>query len=180
MFVWASSVLFWNQCWFTCCIIYKKTVSIAWELIRTLFLSQKALAMRIRIAYKVNNQDKLEQGHINFPPGLWRDWHFHLSRSRVWCYLLFYILHWEREASDRFAFFLLPPLLFRPLAAQVPIKIGTFAISFSLVCSYQHRRARVLFWAEKRNKIAFASVIFVFYICHFKVLSELILPVQAK
>ncbi|KAJ6834095.1 AP-1 complex subunit gamma-2-like [Iris pallida] len=32
---------------------------------------QKALAMRIRIAYKVNNQDKLEQGQINnFPSGL--------------------------------------------------------------------------------------------------------------
>ncbi|XP_058112225.1 AP-1 complex subunit gamma-2-like [Magnolia sinica] len=32
---------------------------------------QKALAMRIRIAYKVNNQDVLEQGQINnFPPGL--------------------------------------------------------------------------------------------------------------
>ncbi|KAG1364069.1 AP-1 complex subunit gamma-2 [Cocos nucifera] len=32
---------------------------------------QKALAMRIRIAYKVNNQDKLEQGQItNFPRGL--------------------------------------------------------------------------------------------------------------
>eukprot|EP00262_Sarcandra_glabra_P001027 TRINITY_DN11040_c0_g2_i1.p1 TRINITY_DN11040_c0_g2~~TRINITY_DN11040_c0_g2_i1.p1 ORF type:complete len:780 (-),score=154.51 TRINITY_DN11040_c0_g2_i1:239-2497(-) len=32
---------------------------------------QKALAMRIRIAYKVNNQDVLEQGQVsNFPPGL--------------------------------------------------------------------------------------------------------------
>ncbi|KAF3779096.1 AP-1 complex subunit gamma-2 [Nymphaea thermarum] len=32
---------------------------------------QKPLAMRIRIAYKVNNQDMLEQGQINnFPPGL--------------------------------------------------------------------------------------------------------------
>ncbi|XP_073000592.1 AP-1 complex subunit gamma-2-like [Typha latifolia] len=32
---------------------------------------QKSLAMRIRIAYKVNNEDKLEQGQItNFPPGL--------------------------------------------------------------------------------------------------------------
>ncbi|THU54552.1 hypothetical protein C4D60_Mb10t26300 [Musa balbisiana] len=32
---------------------------------------QKALAMRMRIAYKVNNQDKLEQGQVNnFPPGL--------------------------------------------------------------------------------------------------------------
>ncbi|KAJ6824898.1 AP-1 complex subunit gamma-2-like [Iris pallida] len=32
---------------------------------------QKALAMRIRLAYKVNNQDKLEQGQINnFPSGL--------------------------------------------------------------------------------------------------------------
>ncbi|KAJ6797801.1 AP-1 complex subunit gamma-2-like [Iris pallida] len=32
---------------------------------------QKPLAMRIRIAYKVNNQDKLEQGQINnFPSGL--------------------------------------------------------------------------------------------------------------
>ncbi|KAJ8472260.1 hypothetical protein OPV22_026603 [Ensete ventricosum] len=31
----------------------------------------KALAMRMRIAYKVNNQDKLEQGQVdNFPPGL--------------------------------------------------------------------------------------------------------------
>ncbi|CAA6657612.1 unnamed protein product [Spirodela intermedia] len=32
---------------------------------------QKALAMRMRLAYKVNNQDTLEQGQIsNFPPGL--------------------------------------------------------------------------------------------------------------
>ncbi|XP_064986809.1 AP-1 complex subunit gamma-2-like isoform X2 [Musa acuminata AAA Group] len=32
---------------------------------------QKALAMRMRIAYKVNNQDVLEQGQVNnFPPGL--------------------------------------------------------------------------------------------------------------
>ncbi|XP_042388456.1 AP-1 complex subunit gamma-2-like isoform X1 [Zingiber officinale] len=32
---------------------------------------QKSLAMRIRIAYKVNNQEKLELGQINnFPPGL--------------------------------------------------------------------------------------------------------------
>ncbi|XP_068634189.1 AP-1 complex subunit gamma-2-like [Aristolochia californica] len=32
---------------------------------------QKALAMRVRIAYKVNNQEVLEQGQINnFPPGL--------------------------------------------------------------------------------------------------------------
>lgn len=32
---------------------------------------QKALAMRIRIAYKVNNQDMLEQGQVNnFPQGL--------------------------------------------------------------------------------------------------------------
>ncbi|CAN6454254.1 unnamed protein product [Victoria cruziana] len=32
---------------------------------------QKPLAMRIRIAYRVNNQDMLEQGQINnFPPGL--------------------------------------------------------------------------------------------------------------
>ncbi|XP_020244626.1 AP-1 complex subunit gamma-2-like [Asparagus officinalis] len=32
---------------------------------------QKALAMRIRVAYKVDNQDKLEQGQVsNFPPGL--------------------------------------------------------------------------------------------------------------
>ncbi|URE43859.1 hypothetical protein MUK42_13926 [Musa troglodytarum] len=32
---------------------------------------QKTLAMRMRIAYKVNNQDKLEQGQVNnFPPGL--------------------------------------------------------------------------------------------------------------
>ncbi|KAK9145446.1 hypothetical protein Sjap_005349 [Stephania japonica] len=32
---------------------------------------QKNLAMRVRIAYKVNNQDMLEQGQINnFPPGL--------------------------------------------------------------------------------------------------------------
>ncbi|KAJ0960403.1 hypothetical protein J5N97_007947 [Dioscorea zingiberensis] len=32
---------------------------------------QKALAMRFRIAYKVNNQDMLEQGQVNnFPPGL--------------------------------------------------------------------------------------------------------------
>ncbi|KAG0455758.1 hypothetical protein HPP92_023546 [Vanilla planifolia] len=33
--------------------------------------SQKPLAMRVRLAYKVNNQDMLEQGQINnFPPGL--------------------------------------------------------------------------------------------------------------
>ncbi|KAJ8500353.1 hypothetical protein OPV22_010905 [Ensete ventricosum] len=32
---------------------------------------QKSLAMRIRMVYKVNNQEKLEQGQINnFPPGL--------------------------------------------------------------------------------------------------------------
>ncbi|XP_073101119.1 AP-1 complex subunit gamma-2 isoform X4 [Elaeis guineensis] len=32
---------------------------------------QKALAMRLRIVYKVNDQDKMEQGQINnFPPGL--------------------------------------------------------------------------------------------------------------
>ncbi|RRT50670.1 hypothetical protein B296_00034202 [Ensete ventricosum] len=32
---------------------------------------QKALAMRVRMVYKVNNQDKSEQGQINnFPPGL--------------------------------------------------------------------------------------------------------------
>ncbi|XP_006836685.2 AP-1 complex subunit gamma-2 [Amborella trichopoda] len=32
---------------------------------------QKALAMRIRVAYKVDNQDMLEQGQVNnFPPGL--------------------------------------------------------------------------------------------------------------
>ncbi|KMZ65480.1 AP-1 complex subunit gamma-2 [Zostera marina] len=34
-------------------------------------LGLKPLAMRLRIAYKVNNEDKLEQGQVsNFPPGL--------------------------------------------------------------------------------------------------------------
>ncbi|XP_078430450.1 AP-1 complex subunit gamma-2-like [Wolffia australiana] len=46
------------------------TVTQSLSLTNTLH-GQKALAMRIRLAYKVNNQDKMEQGQIsNFPPGL--------------------------------------------------------------------------------------------------------------
>lgn len=45
---------------------------VTWELLVYFLLFQKALAMRMRMVYKVNDQDKMEQGQINnFPPGLW-------------------------------------------------------------------------------------------------------------
>jgi len=42
------------------------------ELISRNYSFQKSLVMRIRIAYKVNGKDTLEEGQIsNFPKGLW-------------------------------------------------------------------------------------------------------------
>ena len=47
----------------------------------TSFFLQKSLVMRIRIAYKMNNKDVLEEGQINnFPQGLWSGTVFYMVK----------------------------------------------------------------------------------------------------
>ena len=66
-----------------------------------MFIWQKSLVMRMRIGYKVNGKDVLEEGQINnFPRGLW-GW-LYFQHKELWVFIISIPIPKKKKRKERY------------------------------------------------------------------------------